>query len=513
MDEKSKLENVQTSKDKNILDLIKKIKDMDSNEKKIQQALEEMKISLNNEEKADFKTFWEIKNLCLELFKEPVNSSIRSLLWKEYLEISNEAKRIKNIMFQQMDFEIEQIDLAISSIENDISNYDDILSNLKDIEIDFNSKTLSSKKTFYLEIQKELNLLNTIVVRINSLRKEIIKIQMRISNKNKFLQRLSVAGDFIFPKRKELIESLSDEFSKAVEDFEKKFNLDKTPFHVLRDEVRSLQNAAKNLNINSQSYMNTRLNLSKCWDKIKAAESNYKKEREASRGTIEAALVKIAALRAMCEANPEDKNIEKEEKEIFNFIKTLNLKPEDVKFLKHKVNEAKDPIFEKKLNEKKEKIKKASDQENIKNEKIEKVKDSIINLLSNAQLTLEEIYLEKGNIEQDLNNLNPAVLDKISLKKYLRQLDHLVEDKKEIDNNNNLMDLESLHKIFDVKKQRKVNIRNYLEGLNKELSGSNFDFEKAMAFRDLIDFEKQKLSDIENSIEELEEKISHLESN
>ena len=66
----------------------------------------------------------------------------------------------------------------------------EVLNTIKEIEIEKNIKSLLPKKEFYLEIQKELTLFNALAGRINSIRKEIIKTQMRISSKNKFFTKL-----------------------------------------------------------------------------------------------------------------------------------------------------------------------------------------------------------------------------------------------------------------------------------------------------------------------------------
>lgn len=496
-----------------IQNFINELNNFSANEEKIKFLLEEMKKTLAKEGKPDFKTFWEIKNICLGLFKEPLNASLRVEFWKEYIDLSNEVKNLKSILHEQTVFEVEQIDLAIVSIEEDLKKYDEVLSSIKEENFDERVKTLLPKKDFFLKTQKELTLLNAFAVRINSLRKEIIKMRMRIGSKNKLLKRLGLVGDVIFPKRKELIALMSEEFTNSIDSFaEKTFDLNQVPFFVLREEIKGLQNIAKKFTLNTHAFTNCRLKLSKCWDKVKVAEKNYKKERAQFKDIIDQVIEKIDVLKKKCEENP-DEPIENEEKEIYNFMKTLTLRKEDVKFLRHKIKEAKSPIYKKQQREKEEKVKKENEEENKRKEKLENIKKTIISLLENPQLSVDELDQEKSQIEKELETINPVKFERLVLEKQFRALSNLIEDKKEKVHLTSSSELKDILEIFDQKKQRRQNIKMQLDNLNKELACSGFDFEKAMLYRDLIDSEKQRLEAIDASMEELEDKIADLESN
>jgi hypothetical protein len=92
MDENSAFKNNDTQTKE--LDFLKKLNQLTSSEDKIKLSLEEMKKAISKESRPDFKTFWEIKNSCLVIFKTPLNAVSREVFWKEYIEISNEGKRI-----------------------------------------------------------------------------------------------------------------------------------------------------------------------------------------------------------------------------------------------------------------------------------------------------------------------------------------------------------------------------------------------------------------------------------
>src|ERR1700733_14369049 len=95
--------------------------------------------------------------------------------------------------------------------KNDTANFNKVKEQAVE-KIALQAKTLEEKADFYTSLQAEINILNTQAARINSLRKELIKTEMRVRKKNKFFQRLSAAGDKVFPRRKELIQDVSHQF-------------------------------------------------------------------------------------------------------------------------------------------------------------------------------------------------------------------------------------------------------------------------------------------------------------
>ncbi|MFS8563779.1 MAG: hypothetical protein LVR00_05470 [Rhabdochlamydiaceae bacterium] len=190
-------------------------------EEKIRLSLDFMQKALAEKSSPRFRDFWEIKKICLPFFKENLNSSSRSRFWKEYIEISAEGKQLKDILDEQSAFIVEQLDLAINALEQDLLNRDKIIAQLPcQVSLDF-VQTLSKNKELYHALQRELHWLNTMASRVNSLRKEIIKTEMRARIKNKFFERLSIVGDSVFPRRKELIKQVSEQFLRDLEAFAK----------------------------------------------------------------------------------------------------------------------------------------------------------------------------------------------------------------------------------------------------------------------------------------------------
>ena len=186
-------------------------------EKKLEHTIQFIESTLAHGGTPHFKSFWDARNLCLEFFKQNISPALRSNLWTKYTELSKEARRLKEILEEQSAFAAEQIEIAIKALEDNIKQNHEILKDQPPLTFEIASKTLENKMSHYDEIQKELNLLNVQASRINALRKELIKTATRIKHKNKFFQRLSSAGDLVFPRRKELIKEVSQHFMEDVD--------------------------------------------------------------------------------------------------------------------------------------------------------------------------------------------------------------------------------------------------------------------------------------------------------
>ena len=229
-------------------------------ELKIRAALECMRGALSGEEGVHFKDFWEIRRLCLAFFKEHLAPKVRAQLWSEYVEISLESKRLKEILDEQAAFVGEQIELAIRALETDVEN--------RPVEI----------SSVYSETQAALVCLGALSARVQALRQEVIQTPMRASIKAKFLARLSVCGDRVFPQRKEWIQKISAQFAEEVESFVAVRFQQESSHYALREEVKRLQGIAKSLTLSSSVFTKTRLKLGECWDRLHEQESAHEQE-------------------------------------------------------------------------------------------------------------------------------------------------------------------------------------------------------------------------------------------
>lgn len=503
---------------------LEKMKDCSAIEERIKGFLSFMKDSLSKHENPRFRDFWDARKECLPLFKEQIVQKHRSEMWQQYIDLSTEARRLKEVLDEQSVFAYEQIDLAISSLRAELDSYEVLLEKAQVLDVPPSCYALLKNKDKYLQLQNNLHLLNNFATRINSLRKEVIRTDMRIKNKNKLFERLSQIGECVFPKRKEFIRECSDLFSSDIQGFaDKHFSVDapeRLALHQLRDEIKSLQNIAKELTLNPQAFNHTRLKLSECWDKLKVLDKERKKEisqkKQQVKQIVSEAQLKIQAFEEFCKTLPAYSDVTKQFEEILSYMKTLDLSFHEQKFLKDELFKARAPVFEKQRLEQEERQKKEKEQELEKRARIESYKEALSLLLANAEsLDLEEMVQKVAELKNSQSSLNLTKADKMESDKLLRQISDKMDEKKE----KKIISLsdsdqerhEKLSSLLDEKRQARQEIKLQIESYRKILGGSGFDFEKAMMYRDLIEAEKDRLEKVARSIEEIEEKISEIE--
>ncbi|MES2273014.1 MAG: hypothetical protein V4487_02345 [Chlamydiota bacterium] len=500
-----------------------KLTSLPTPEEKIAHGLVFMRSSISQEGSPRFREFWEARRLILPFFRENLNPSIRSKLWGEYVELTVEARRLKEILEEQSAFAMEQIDLAIQALEADLSNFAAILAQAGEISFPEASQTIRQKSNVYNQIQRELNLLNTLASRLNGLRKEIIKTDMRIRFKTKFFKRLSDLGDLIFPKRKELIEAISAEFEKDVDQFVvnhfKGEEVIGAPYYAIREEIKALQGMAKLLTLSSGVFTRTRLKLSECWDKVKVLEKEHKKEvlerKQASSEQMKSVQEMIDALKAKS-AEITLADLDREMDVIFQEMRTKSLHRDDVRYLKEELYKLRDPFIA--AQEAKQHALEHAEKEKfrMKREKIVTLKETISKVAKEGdQMDLQAISSTYQELQDQIDQLEVSKIEKQQIERLLRPIKDLVADKKE-HSILNLSDdekktLENLQIVLQQKKARRQEIKDQLETYRKIIGSSNLDFEKAMHYRELMDQEKERLEKAAAGIEEIERKISELE--
>jgi hypothetical protein len=529
MDQDATLNEAQVAKKEKsispaVVELNKKLEAISSSEQKIRAYLEFMKATLT-ERPPRFKDYWEVKKLCLPLFKESLSAQSRSELWNHYIELSTEARLLKTALDEQSTFAMEQIDLAIQAVEADLEKLEEILTQTSELYFPEDCHFLAEKKGVYLKLQKELNLLNNLAARVTSLRKEMIKTEMRIRFKNKLFDRLSLAGDRIFPRRKELIQQISSEFLNDIMEFSKEgFSEESLHQHGvfgLRDEIKALQNVAKELTLDTQTFTQTRLELSRLWDILKDKDKERKKEfaekREAHQKNVALVMDKIKPFGERCAQEtftPEEAS--KQAGEILNFMKTVELGRDEVHFLKDEISKARLPITERAAKEQAAREKEVEISQRQRHEKIEQFKARLKEVSEKiAETAIEELLQTREKFKQELNLLKLSYAEKELLEHELKTLRDLILDKKEKTISSltpqQKQSLDHLYEVVEEWKQQKNEVREQLEVYRTALAGSGFDIEKAMRHRELMDNEKKRLDKINASIEELEKQIEGLE--
>jgi hypothetical protein len=499
--------------------LQERLENISSAEEKISLCLESMRKSLSESEVPRFKDFWEAKKLCLPLFKEGLSPSARSKLWSEYIELCTQVRHLKEMLDEQSAFAVEQIDLAITALEKDLEQYDQLLLQIPYLLIPEECHTLKEKEEGYVTLQRELFLLNTLAARVNSLRKEVLKTEMRIRFKNKFFERLSKIGDKIFPRRKELIKKVSTDFIVDIQAFVKE-GLEETniPLFALREEIKALQQIAKELTLDTQAFTQTRLELSRFWDLLREKEKEKKKEftekKEVFKKNVDLILDKIKPLAERCQnENFSMEEASKQTAEINALMKDLELGRDEVRFLREEIQKAKQPVFDrmKVLEDAREKA--IDEMHRQKREKLEQVRKQI-------EETIQKVDTEEVNVvskererlvkELDILTLTPA--ERELLEQGLKKLrDKILERKEKNLSEADIRSIEELKKVLEERKTQRKEIKTELETYRRALSGSGFDFEKAMRYRELLDEEKTRLDKVNQAIDEIEEKILELE--
>lgn len=504
-------------------EFIEKLTALPTPEEKIAHGLQFMRTSISQEGSPRFREFWEARRLTLPFFKENLNPAIRSKLWNEYVELTVEARRLKEILEEQSAFAMEQIDLAIQAIESDMGNFEALLGTTKEIVFPEASQTIRQKAERYNQVQRELNLLNTLASRLNSLRKEIIRTDMRVRFKTKFFKRLSELGDHIFPKRKELIESISSEFEKDVDQFiAKHFKENEVvgaPYYAIREEIKGLQSMAKVFTLNSGVFTRTRLKLSECWDKIKILEKEHKKEvlekRQISNERTQAFQEKIDALKAKSTTlTPHE--LGREIDQISTEMRQTPLQREDVRYLREELFKLREPHLAAQEQKAKELEQAEKEKLRLKREQVQALKEKIAQLVRQAEMMdLEALTLAFKEIEEQLNRVEVSKIEKQQIERSLRPLKDLISDKKEHSLLNLSEDdkrvLENLRLVLQQRKERRQEIKVQLEIYRKALGGSSLDFEKAIHYQELVEQEKERLDKANAAIEEIEQKIAELE--
>lgn len=506
------------------LEFEKKLNEEAAVENKIRLALDFMRAALSQAGTPRFRDFWEGRRVCLPLFKETLHAKSRTQFWNEYVELSNEAKRIKELLDEQSSFAIEQIELAIQALERDLEHYDLLISQVPEIVFSESCLTIEPKKGTYNALQKELSFLNVLASRLNSLRKEIVKTEMRIRIKNKLLAKLSVLGDKIFPRRKELIRQISQEFIEDVKSFVAAYfdgteQKDLPPF-VLREEIKGFQALAKLLTLNTHAFTQTRSLLSECWDKLKSREKEKKKEftekKLVYKQNFDQVVEKIKPYSEACKGEISQDAVNKGFDEILAFMKSVELGRDEVRVLKDELHHARKPFLDKQREKEALREQQIIDLEKKKREKAQHLRSQLDQLLHGDEaMSAEQVEEKREQLAREMETLVFTKAEKQIIDRLFKQVKDLVDEKKEKALMNlseaDLQNLSELKALLDERKQRRQELRDQLEVYRKALGGSGFDFEKAMMYRELIEAEKASLEKVNSAIEEIEAKIDEIE--
>lgn len=470
-----------------------------------------------------FKEFWDARRVCLDLFKENINPSVRVALWARYSELCRQARRLKEIFDEQSAFAVEQIEIAIVAMESDVAKLNEALEKIPQVDFGAVSYTLEPNWEEYNRLQRELNMLNSFASKTSALRRELIKTEMRIRTKNKFFDRLSKIGDAIFPRRKELIQQVSERFVSDVERFiQTTFSDERKTAELFnaRDEIKALQSIAKVLTLNTEAFSQTRQRLSECWDSIKNVvkerrkfvaeqKSVYKKHRDQFYEEIEA-LAKSFEAKEVAPSALEAKLDEI----VFNMRKTPLGKLE-IRELRDKVRDLRQ-LLSVAVQDHDAKVRQESaKRESDKIARFEKLKEDFQKLIEQAETAeLEQLELAITEKMAECQNISLNRAQKQEIEKIKQELRDYVTDKQEqkvLDfSENDREALTKLKELLKTKKMQRQEIKNQLEVYRKEAGSFGLDFTRAMEYNDLIANERVRLEKVENGISEIQDKIGQM---
>lgn len=435
---------------------LKEIEGVEASEIKIEKALNFMEKAISQEQGADFRGFWDVRMKCLELFKENVSPFVRGALWNRLSELSKEARKLKEMLDEQSDFAAEQIDIAVQAIEKGLDELGNAIMQGPDFQIPPYAYALKENRNLYKQWQTELEHLNLYAAKITSLRKELIKTDMRVKVKNKFFERMSKAGDRVFPRRKNLIQDISRIFSEDIERFIQTHFENPTRLSIfdLREEIKALQSCAKQFTLNTQSFGKTRLQLSECWDQLKEKEKErkeeIKKEEEVKKAQDE-------------EKQKQEENRLRQKRELFD-------------------------SFQGRLN----------------------------NLLDRASsLESEALIAERDQLAAELQKSALSKAEKIELEKSLKTIKDVLRQKREeallaLPADEQLA-LEQLKALLLEKQAYRQEIKERMQHYRKLMGSSNLSLEKSMEYSARAREEKEDYEKAGAALEEIEQKIENLE--
>lgn len=460
-------------------------------DEKVRLCLDFMKKALSQSQDANFKVFWEAKAKCLEVFKEDLSLYIRERLWNEYLEINNQEKSLRAHLEKEASFAIEQIILAIDALQDETENIPSLVAKTEDVNI----PQLDIQSDLFESCQKELNVLNILAEKTQSLKKEIISTQIRYRDKNQFLKKLSVVADKIYPRKKTLIHEISEAFESDVALFSKSLtapNIKAMRLFDIKDKIKKYQGLAKVLSLNTATFTKTKADLSGLWDKIKKMDDVRRKvsseKKELYKKNFDQVQSNIdAIIKKNCEENVEEKTLLKEIEGLLSSMKQMELAKRDIKILRDKIEGLQDEILGKDTKEKeifeKQELQKALD---LKNEALELVRSKL----------KDKDLLDKVNIlEEKRKSLSLSQKEDLLIEDLLKTASSIIP-KAEGD----------IHADLQIFTDFKAELKGRIEHIRKLLGGSAQDFEKAFIYQELLEKEKNLFKDLEKSIEKMEVK-------
>ncbi len=515
-------------------EILQKFEQYSQHEEKLEHVLQFMQECLSKGGAHHFREFWEARKYALKVFKEALNATSRVHLWAKYSDLCREARRMKETFDEQSAFVAEQIEIAIQAVEDELKALSEKLTAQQPIEEIAQSLTLRHNLDHYNTLQNELNYLNVFATRLSSLKKELIKAEIRLKVKNKLFQHLARVGDVLFPRRKELIGTVSDLFRRDVEAFiQSTFVRDlKTPeLFEAREEVKRLQHIAKLLTLNTEVFSTTREELSQCWDTIrdvvkerKKAQAEHKVHMRQHRDELMTEIQKIKESFEKKEVSAIQAS--KLLKGVSIKMKAVVLHHHDVQILKGEIKAVEQLIHDASEAERFEKREKQNQGEAERLRKIDELRENLhrdLNAITSSENDAsfkeksETLRLKIEETNRLMASMKLSKQDRVEFEKLIDDARHKIS----LERQEKLIKLAStesnisstsdvyqmlLKEIEDLEGER-AELKSRLESLKRSRGASGNDFSQAMILNESIEEAKTQLEEIESSLQALHDKI------
>jgi hypothetical protein len=201
--------------------------------------------------------------------------------------------------------------------------------------------------------------------------------------------------------------------------------------------------------------------------------------------------------------------------EIMTFMKGLELGRDGTRLLKDELQKAKQPLYDRIEEELQHREKVFVESEKLKRGRIALVRKEIEDVVAKQnEMSLDDVKAFRDKTAALLKELSLTIGERELIDGLMKQLRDSINDKRESElqlDPGVLASLETLRTVLDNRKSQRNEIKAHIDEFKKELSGSGFDFEKAMRYGELIDAEKAKLEKVDEAIEEIEDKIADIE--
>ncbi len=433
--------------------------ELSSNEERLRHLLDVMRGAIEQNTSPQFKAFWAARERCIPLFKEGIHPAVRSLLWQQYRDLSQEARMLSDLLGEQAAFAGEQIKLALDAIEAEMAGP------IEGVDLPlFESRTLRAERKTFEPLYAELFLLNRWTERLVAFRKELVGTEMRMRDKNALFKRLALLGDRAFPRRKELLEEVSTRFLALVDRFVQGAFPEEgltAPYYVIKNEIKALQAFAKTVTLTASAFKEARVRLSGCWDQIRVVEKGKQEEERERR----------AAAKEVAKAKRE---AAEEEKRAFEAYAAKS------------------------------------------REQTQGLREKIKALIEEGRhLTGDELASKREALAAEIAAADLANTDRKGLEDALGRIAELMVDAEEsafLKTPDDHPDVASrLQMVLERKRGRRSGIKECLEDLRKEAGGSGLDFELALTVDRRIQEEREKLQHLDITISEIQGRLKSLQ--